>query len=329
MSHTIKIIMAIGLLAIIPVAIDRWSTVFNSSLATLHPNLPDIVLFIMIIPIVGIGAYDYGKKRSHEQIDNKKYNPKFLNDNVFRKLMRVEYKTNYKGDLSFEIPNDERALQHRHSGTYYMWLSDKITGRWDNSDHSSIETAIPNLKIGERYLEVNYKDIFTHWLNIKKIISEYNQKRNNFRQYLGDYFKKEFLPKFPMFVEQPDIEIVDSKFRYFTKNIRERLDAALRHKKENGEIPYPFPKLNMYQSEEYWVLQEGNGRVLLVSSDKTKIDVSKIQEILIKITNDVDIQKKFDEAYTVEDDLFDKIKKFNEELEDNVVNDIDAQISIN
>ena len=185
MGHSTKIIIAVGLSAIIPVAVDRWSTVFNSFLGNMHPNLPDILLFIMILPVVGISAYDYGKKRLHEQIDNKKYNPKFLNDNVFRKWMRVEYKTNYKGDLSFEIPNDERALQNRHSSTYYMWLEDKITGRGDNSDHSSIETAIPNLKIGERYLEVNYKDVFIHWSNIKKIRAEKINQQNNHRRFLN------------------------------------------------------------------------------------------------------------------------------------------------
>jgi hypothetical protein len=255
-------------------------------------------------------------KKSEKQHDAKK-----LNETVFRKLMRVKYYRDYKRNLRFEIPTDERALHPRTTNTYHMWTSDKISDRDGANNYISIHQAIPALKTGERYLQSNYKNIFKMWSNIKNTLDKHNENIQNFKNELGNQTSKRLKKELPSFKEVKKLGHNSRCDMYFIDEIQDFLFSVLFDKLEESKVD-KLSRLKKWNSQGFFCLQS-NGSTLIASFDENKIDDDKVRQIFREIVNNSEIVESFQKAIKIDSTFYDSIKKFSEKLEDDVVNEID------
>ncbi len=317
------------------------NSIFNQKVDSLV-LISDLV-FAGAVGIVGFlwlqGKYGWFKRSSEQQEKSEKYDAKKINNNIFKKLARIEFMEDREGRLTFKIPRDERAFAHRTSGTYASWLVESA-GHKKESDFNQIEYAIPDLNIGEKYLKSSYTNVCEKWQEIKKIVDEYNKKREDFINKLGSMFEKEFNSQFPDFMEYGTLEKNLKKRFYFPKKnfgknvyrlneIEKLLYKALTINSEDKSSS-TFSRLSLqkdsYDDHYWWSLAFGNSR-LMTAEDSKKLDVEKIRKILVNITNDFKtIQQFFEVRLLLDPSKIDKLYDFRDKIEDEVVSDIDNQV---
>lgn len=267
------------------------------------------------------------KKSSEQQEKSEKYDAKKLNNNIFRKLTRIEFTYKWDGYLTFRIPRDERAFAHRNSGTYASWMVESAV-RDRESNFNQIENAIPDLNIGEKYLKLSYPMVYEKWQEIKKIVEEYNNRHKDFLNKLGVIFEKEFNPQFSDFMKS---ELEPKKIKknfggiYDLENIVELLYRAILNNSESQSCA-TFNQLKLEKGDNSSFVRNGRSGSILITGDEKKIDVEKIRKILINIANDGKTRSQFFEYRKRDLSEIDKLFAFRDKLEDEVVNDIDNQV---
>ncbi len=314
------------ILAIIIGFLVNWS--FSELL-----SIQSVISYFLISGIIAVLIYGFRPraerffKKSIEQQEKPNYDPKFLNDKIFRKLMRVRYNTNYKGDLIFEIPTDERAFRPRTSQTYYSWIMGKIVDfREDHNDaidYVSIKSSIPNLEIGEKYLKFNHKEVYEMWSTVKQTLETHNEHRQNFKKQLGKMAIEKLKTEFPTF----DSGKIDQPLKndaYFIDNIQNFLFNTIGH--EILDPKYDALKYlhNGFTGNTIYTLEPNSSDVLMASLDRNKIDVGKARLIFREIMTKNETIESFRKSVEIDSNFYDEVKKFSEKLEDEIVNEIDA-----
>ncbi len=293
-----------------------------------------IAIGVVGIIILGITAI---WPRIKKQDSTNRYDVKKLNETIYKKLMRVDcfYSIFLFGKrLWFGIPIDERAFQNKDSGSYDMWLVDSVDVPYERL-YNSIESAIPNLAIGEKYLKRHHNKIYNEWIQIKQTVIDHNKKYDNFVNNLGAKAEQKIIELFPTFVSNTKVKNDFHGDVYFLKEIKETLSSTIEHNCQIEAEEPPFDKkikldgLFVAKSHigEYWVLysNQTNGKVLMASYDKDKLDTKKLQPILHSIINDEKNTQLYINSRQYDYDGMDnKIKKFTERLEKEVAHDIDA-----
>lgn len=302
-----------------------------------------IALVIMIIGILLVLNERYRWTRKLENLfgeqnqEKSKYDVKKINETVYKKLMRVDCFYNiflFGKRFWFGIPTDERAFWNKNGGNYQMWIMDSIDIPNDKL-YNSIESAIPNLAIGEKYLKQHYKKIYNEWIQIKQMIIDHNKKYDDFVNYLGTISEQKISTSFPTFFSNTEVKDDFDGNVYFLKEIKETLSSAIEHNCYIEREKPPFNKkieldsLFVAQSNggKYWILysSQTNGKVLMASFDKDKLDTKKLQPILCSIINDQKNTQSYINSRQYDyDKLHNKIERFTERLEKEVVHDIDA-----
>ena len=288
---------------------------------------PLLIVEIIAVSIMGFGGIlileeKYGWFKKSTKDNTKQYDVKKLSETVFKKLMRIQCRTDYKGNLIFEIPTDERALQPRSTNTYHMWLFDKNVNRDESNQYTSIQQAIPALKIGEKYLQSNYADIYKLWLNVKNILEKHNENRENFKKELGHYVIEKFKKECPTFKEIKELDENSRDDAYFIDKIQRFLFSSLRNRIEEPEVTV-LSRLKIWKNYEFWYLKSNSIDILMASLDESKIDENKIRQIFRDIITDKKTIESFDKAIEIDPTFYDIIEQFSEKLEDEVVNEID------
>ncbi len=281
-----------------------------------------IAVIIMAIGGILILQEKYGWFKKNTSDNTKQYDTKKLNETVFKKLMRIQYRTDYKGNLVFEIPIDDRALQPRTTNAYYMWLNDKIMNRDQANEYMSIQQSIPALKIGENYLQSHYNEIYQIWLNVKNVLDEHNENRENFKKELGNYVTAKLKKEFPTFKEIKKLDQNSRNDAYFIYTIQNFLFSSLSNITEEPEVT-TLSRLKVWKNHEFWCLKSNSIDILMASLDESKIDENKIRQIFRDIIADKKTIESFHKAIEIDPTFDDTIKQFSEKLEDEVVNEID------
>ena len=130
--------------------------------------------FAVSISYVIIESYRRQKNTKTKTKTDKKYNVKKLNDEVFRKLMRVRTSSDpffFIHEMGFVIPTNKEEFYNKESPEYFEYLL-RHSGDSFVHNYAKIESKIPSLKIGEDYLKENYPVFFKEWQEIKKIVEE-------------------------------------------------------------------------------------------------------------------------------------------------------------
>lgn len=320
----------------------------NKTIPSLSSLSPLMIIEILALVVMTIGVLLVLNEKYHwirklgsllgEQNQEKsKYDAKKLNETVYKKLMRVDcfYSIFLFGKrLWFGIPTDERAFQNKDGGSYDMWIMDSIDTPYDRL-YSSIESVIPNLAIGEKYLKQKYNEIYNEWLQIKQIVNDHNKKYEDFVNHLAAIAEQKIPEQFPTFLSSAKVKDDLDGDVFFIKEIKEILASTIEHNYDIERKESPFDQKRNLDSlfvaksnvGEYWILysHQTNGKVLMASFDRNKLDTTKLQPILSTILDDENNTKLYINSRQYDyDNLHKKIEKFTERLEKEVVHDIDA-----
>ena len=316
-----KILFGIALLAI-PIGFDRWQEMYDSVLGNIHSNLPDILIIVLICVGVLAGVIEVVRKKD-KKIDKStsnvnQYDVKKLNDEIFRKLMRVEcIESDFLLGEKFGlcIPKDPRAFLNKKESDYLLWLVISKEPQYIDQNFDIIEIEIPNLKVGEKYLETHHKEIHRKWIKIKKDLDILNKDRDSFfesvAKQIGKQMKKQFDFKTEEFLDSYGNDKV-----FFLDNTKKILPRQFMTYIVNFRIENPH-------NNQYYVRC---GYYNIAGSNKQEnINIDAIKFIFTDIINNRDLIEKYLEFNMRSGDLNKALDSFGDQLEEEVVNDINAR----
>ena len=284
---------------------------------------------ILLTPFIAIWGFKplIEKYRNSKSKPQKQYNAKKLNDEVFRKLMRVGHSTNpmwFTNELGFIIPTNKEEFYNKESSEYYECLSSNNESF--EQTHSKIDVVIPNLKIGEQYLKKSYPDIFDEWNQIKQTVNNYNKKYHSCVADFAKQAEKKIVLDFPTFHHNEKSTSNELDDSYFFENIGNSITESI-----NNGINVNNIKLSIGEfliDRNYWILAVSDPNYNLMGSyEKNKFDINKLEKILCDIIKNPDNIIQYQKSREIDfTELYERIDRFCNNLEQNVVNDIDAQI---
>ena len=262
------------------------------------------------------------------------YDDKKLNNEIFRKLMRVECLESwffFIEKVGFCIPTNSKAFLDKSDSEYMFW---KVGSRDPNlwiDEFKPIQKVIHNLEIGEKYLQKYYSDNYMKWDKIKRDV----QKLNDDRVTLFNTLSHEILTSLKNNFKLKKHNFEKIKYKEFDFKPKIRLDPwgdGWAYFQDNMPIVLPL-LLNDYNMKfdftnphenQYYV--EYKKYRLVGVNDREKITVDECKYIF---RNTVQNQK-YTQKIAVLDNrlngLNEKCSEFGDELEKNVVNEIDSML---
>lgn len=310
MKFFFKAITAIGGVAVI-VGIDKWSNLLQSYFDSLYPHLSDYIIMALIGSVVAIGTYEVKTKQKEKQ-----YNAKKLNDEIFRKLMRVvclDYHSFFENKFGFCIPtNNAFFINKPISASIALEV---IFDRIENveKEFRTLEDAIPTLLIGEKYLQQNYVRVYEEWLTIKQELDSINKDRVKFLEEISQDILKELKKKFgsnptPILIPYQD------GWAYFSDHVPKIIPLLFKKRQFNFVTENPANTLFYVKYEGYPLV--GFNKQNRLDFDYIKLTFSSIIQKYELEEKDRDFQHKLI-------NLNSRIEIFCEQLEKTVVDEID------
>ena len=150
------------------------------------------------------------------------YDDKKLNNEVFRKLMRVECLESwffFVEKIGFCIPVNSKAFLNKSESEYLFWVVGSRDPKLLVDEFEPIQKAIHNLEIGEKYLQKNYLAIYKKWDKIKREV----QKLNDDRVTLFNTVSNEILKNLENNFKSKKHSFVKTKFKEFDPKPKIRL----------------------------------------------------------------------------------------------------------
>lgn len=316
--------------AIAYLVIERWLNLLEPYVPDLEIPLNFVDVIFIILAVVGIFIiFRDSVKKTDETTQSKIYDAKKLNDEVFRKLMRVSYSTNpmyFTHELGFIIPTNKEEFLNKESSEYFEYLL-RHSGDSVVHNHAKIESEIPTLKIGEDYLKENYLDVFKEWQEIKRTIEEYNKKYHECTADFAKQAEKKIVSEFPTFHHHEKFNDGNLADHYFFENIGNTVIESINSGNNTNNLKLSIGEF--YLDKNYWILAVSKPNYNLMGSyDKNKFDIDKLEKILCNIVKDPHNIVKYWKSRELDFmKLGKQIDKFCDNLEKNVVNDIDNQIT--
>lgn len=251
-------------------------------------------------------------------VPEKQYNAKKLNDEVFRKLMRVECLEDYFffiDKFGFCIPTNPKAFTNKAESDYLLWSVGSRDLRDIQNNFDIIEREIPNLKIGENYLEQNHGKIYKKWVKIKEDLEKLNNDRGSLFGSISKKIGKEMKKQLGFETKLLLSPFGDEKI-FFENEVKEILPLQFHMFNPHFEIE------NLCKNQYY--VKYGNHRIAGINKEEN-IELEKIKTIFENIVNNQDLREKNNDFLVELGNLNRTIDKFCDQLESEVVNDIDAR----
>jgi hypothetical protein len=335
------------------------------AIPTINPSLPKIisipnspkVLAVFHIPFSEEGPHvprdeqrmifwkrtNKGKEyMSYEEIrmafqrvpfEERKKHSLYLNE-IFKKLSVISYATEHiNKTLSFQVPNNYQNywanvflgsfIKKREELPSYYWI--------DIKDLDHLENTLSHL---EHY---EYADKFQLWLDLNRLVSEYNQIVKDAGHTLVRAIRKHMSQAFPSFTEGiNESQQFQFPYIYYIRNIFEFIFEGRSYLIVEGNRP-EFDKLELTSNsetnnfeiafKESHYLGDGlrgiNKRTFVQASSKDKLQVSRMSRTLNSICDESDVKKSFSNLEEKIKEIDDVRSKFRKQLEP-LTKDIDA-----
>ncbi|MCV0401317.1 MAG: hypothetical protein K5777_05000 [Nitrosopumilus sp.] len=299
--------------------------IITSATNITHIQILMIIDFVFIgISIFGVFLILNGKRKwinlsfkSEDKKSNFKYDSKKLNNEVFKKLMRViclESRLFFKNRFGFCIPVNPKMFEIPVDSAQIAWYIDLEKPEDFERDFKSIGEAIPTLKIGEKYLETNYVEIYKIWKNIKNDLEKINKDRDSFfaavAKDVGKQFKKTLNYKSKFLLDPFGDEIV-----FFEENISFIIPLLFKTRLVNLSI-------EQIADKQYYV-RYGDSYNIIGSNKEEKINLSGIKHIFDLILWNENFSEQYSDYRYQLIELNKRITIFCHKLEKEVVNDIE------
>ena len=274
------------------------------------------ILAIIVGVLCVIFREDLEKFREKIFSQKKSHDANKLNNEIFRKLMRVECIEDdlfFTEKFGFCIPTNKKAFTNKNKSDYLLWFVKSKDPRHIHDEFDIIDRVIPNLETGESYLKIEYTKIYKQWIQIKKDLEKLNFKRQSFfnsvSKQIGKELKKHFNIKSKILLSPFGDECV-----FFEENTAKILPYYFNTRYLELELDNPC-------ENQYYVTHR---RDRIIGSNKNTINLDVVKNIFYTIINDrklVDKKFKFD---VDKQNLNKRILEFCNQLEHKVVHDIDA-----
>ena len=130
------------------------------SIDTFWNNLTYFLLAGIFIPLGTLVTLHIKQQHSTEE---KQYDSKKLNDEVFRKLMRIECLESFfffEDKFGFCIPTNSKAFGNKTDSEYLLWFARSRNKNYVEKEFDIIERTIPSIEVGEKYVSILLFEVY-------------------------------------------------------------------------------------------------------------------------------------------------------------------------